>query len=228
MIDAVTAAPEVGSGITGWKFRFESAELRFLGKGAPADRDAPLPLSWLPAGVERARLQQVHGDTVREARRGACGEGDALVTNLPGLALEIATADCVPVMLASPVGLGGAHAGWRGVALAVVARTVERLGDPRAISAWIGPSIGGCCYEVEEDRARAVAAASPGVEVVAGRSGRGRPLLDLVTAVEGQLRRAGVERISTLRVCTRCHPDWLASYRRDGAGAGRNVALIWR
>jgi YfiH family protein len=226
-----TVAPELRDGVAGWSFPHDAARVLFLGRGTPPDRAASLPVSWLPAAVGRARLRQVHGDVVREAVSGAgggCGEGDALVTTGADLALEIATADCVPVLLASPAGLGAAHAGWRGVVAEVVTRTVERLGERRAISAWIGPAIGGCCYEVEEDRAALVAAACRDDRVVVGRTARGRPLLDLVTGVEGQLRRAGVERITTLRLCTRCHPEWLWSYRRDGAGAGRNLALIWR
>jgi len=57
---------------------------------------------------------------------------------------------------------------------------------------------------------------------------RGRPHLDLAAAVAAQLAAAGVEEIRSLGVCTRCHPEWLASHRRDGAGAGRNRAWILR
>ena len=93
-------------------------------------------------------------------------------------------------------------------------------------AAWIGPAIGVCCYEVGEEVADRVGAVG-GPEVV--RSGGGdRPHLDLARAVEYQLRRAGVESIERLGPCTRCSPRLLHSYRRDGAGAGRNLTYVWR
>jgi YfiH family protein len=223
-----TAPPAFGDGVHGWRFAERGATLLFLGRGTPRERDAPLPGVWLPAGVERARLAQVHGATVLAARAGRCGEGDALTGEAPGLALEIATADCVPVLLVGARRLGAVHAGWRGIAAGVVTAAVAAMGGDAPTSAWIGPSIGPCCYEVDEPVADAVAAAAPGAPVVARRSGRGRPVLDLVAAVEAQLADAGVARIESVDVCTRCRPEWLWSYRRDGAGAGRNMALIWR
>ncbi|KAB2958443.1 MAG: laccase domain-containing protein, partial [Thermoanaerobaculia bacterium] len=57
---------------------------------------------------------------------------------------------------------------------------------------------------------------------------RGRPHLDLPSAVAAQLGAAGVERIVHVDVCTRCRAEWLWSHRRDGEGCGRNLALIWR
>jgi len=180
----------------------------------------------VPAAVERARLRQVHGDAVREARRGVCGEGDALVTEARGLALEIATADCVPVAMLGVRGesLAAVHAGWRGIARGVVPRAVDALGG-RLQAAWIGPSIGPCCYEVGDEVALAVAAdSSPAVAL----HDRGeRPYLDLQAAVQAQLTAVGVEEIRRFDVCTRCHPELLWSYRRDGKAAGRNLLLAW-
>ena len=221
-------APELRDGVAGWTLSRDGVRFAFLGRGTPGERQAPLPAAWLPAGVGRARLKQVHGDAVLEARAGACGEGDALVSARTGLALEIATADCVPILLAGAHRIGAVHAGWRGIAAGVVARAVERFDEPGRLFAAIGPAIGPCCYEVEESVAEAVAVASPGAAVVARRSERGRPMLDLQAAVAAQLAAAGVTEIETLTACTRHHPEWLWSYRRDGAGAGRNLALVWR
>jgi YfiH family protein len=220
--------PALEEGVAFWRERAGDATILFLGKGTPREREAALPESIFSAKFARARLQQVHGATVREAGVGFCGEGDALVTATPGLALEIATADCLPVLLTGAGRIGAVHAGWRGIAAGVVPRALERLGEPRRLAARIGPGIGPCCYEVDEPVAAAVAAAAPGAEVIARRSERGRPVLDLALAVETQLRAAGVTDIRALDVCTRCHPGWLWSYRRDGAGAGRNLSLIFR
>jgi YfiH family protein len=219
--------PELKDGVALWRERSDGASILFLGKGTPREREAALPEAILSARIERARLKQVHGDSVREARGGLCGEGDALVSTSALLALEIATADCLPVLLAGNGRIGAVHAGWRGIAAGVVSRAVAKLGDAAALGAWIGPSIGPCCYEVDETVAGAVAAAAPGVAVVARRGERGRPVLDLALAVEAQLRAAGVADVRSIDVCTRCHPGWLWSYRRDGAGAGRNLSLVW-
>jgi YfiH family protein len=215
-------------GVHGWRCEIDGVSVRFLGRGTPAERDAPLPGSWLPAGVERGRLRQVHGDRVQEGRRGGCGEGDGLVTSAPRLALEIATADCVPILFAGDGRIGAAHAGWRGLVAGIVPATIARLGGGRGLRAFVGPAIGPCCYEVEEEVARSIAAASPGAEVIAARSTRGRPHVDVVAATVAQLARCGVEIVAQSTLCTRCRPEILWSYRRDGVGAGRNLALVWR
>jgi hypothetical protein len=142
------------------------------------------------------------------------------------LALAIATADCVPVALHDPEGrsLAAVHAGWRGIVAGVAARAVAALDAPRLI-AWIGPAIGPCCYEVGEEVAEAVASASDSTVV---RSAAGpRPFLDLQRAVAIQLRDAGIAEVQTFDLCTRCHPERLWSYRRDGRAAGRNYLLAW-
>jgi hypothetical protein len=111
----------------------------------------------------------------------------------------------------------------------VVAAAIGRLarhGAARETTAWIGPAIGPCCYEVGPEVARMVAAAGGAESVREGP--RGRPHADLAGAVERQLRAEGVTRIVSLALCTRCHPEWLWSHRRDGERAGRNLALIWR
>jgi copper oxidase (laccase) domain-containing protein len=90
----------------------------------------------------------------------------------------------------------------------------------------VGPAIGACCYEVgEEVAARVVAASAPEV-AVAGPAGR--PHLDLPHAARLQLAAAGVAEVIVLPRCTRCDEENLYSYRREGRRAGRNLAFIWR
>ena len=87
-------------------------------------------------------------------------------------------------------------------------------------TAWIGPTIGPCCYEVGEE----VAGQFPAEAVVPGPAGR--PHLDLVAAARLQLGSAG--EVRTVADCTRCEGERLYSFRREGRGVGRNVAFIWR
>ncbi|HWZ84800.1 MAG TPA: peptidoglycan editing factor PgeF [Thermoanaerobaculia bacterium] len=156
------------------------------------------------------------------------GECDALATALTGTAVVVQSADCVPILLAASAAVGAAHAGWRGSAKNVAASAVAALGRLGAraatLRAWIGPSIGACCYEVGGE----VAAQFAGDFVRAGCGGGYR--LDLRAVNAAQLVEAGVAReaISVHPGCTRCGGEAYASYRRDGAKAGRMIALIAR
>lgn len=193
--------------------------------------DLPGPVLWARQ-VHSARLLRVGGQSPASS---PCGEGDALLTSATDVALAVVTADCVPVLLAGARGVAAVHAGWRGLAAGIIGASVLAL---KPTEAWIGPSIGPCCYEVGEEVAAEVeraldagkSRAEPERESMKVRwPGRGsRPHLDLYRAAELQLLAAGVGKIQTHRICTRCHPQWLASYRRDGKGAGRNIALVWR
>jgi polyphenol oxidase len=214
--------PERLAGAAAWRGELAGARFLFLGRGAPP-RGGEWPAGLLPPGVARGWLTQVHSARALEGAPGSCGEGDALVVRRAALAATVAVADCVPVLLAGRAGVAAVHAGWRGLAAGVIAAAVERLGAVEA--AWIGPAIGPCCYEVSEEVATAVVAASaPEIR----RAGRGeRPHLDLAGAARVQLARAGARDITILRHCTRCRAEWLESHRRDGERAGRNLALIW-
>jgi copper oxidase (laccase) domain-containing protein len=132
----------------------------------------------------------------------------------------------VPIVIGTPDRVVVVHAGWRGVAGRIVDRALAELpSPPTAATAWIGPSIGPCCYGVGDDvAARVVAAAGAGC-LVAGTAGS-RPHLDLTTAVEFQLHAAGVLRVAAIRACTRCQ-GYLHSFRRDGEAADRNLTFGW-
>lgn len=196
----------------------------FVGKGGPSERELAIK-TLLPTGVLAAWLEQVHSATVLDATPGSNGQGDALITDRAGLALAIVTADCLPILVAGPTRIAAIHAGWRGLVAGIIPHTLQSLGE-RPESVWIGPAIGGRRYEVGTEVAAAIATASDLSVLRLGAAGR--PVADLPRAAEIQLRRAGVERIVQLPLCTFDSPDLLWSYRRDGADAGRNLALIWR
>jgi YfiH family protein len=179
--------------------------------------------------------KQVHGVAASTVRNPAppgqaanVGECDSLATDRPDVALVIQTADCVPILLSAPAAVGAAHAGWRGSAQNVAASAVAALRElgaaPRTLRAWLGPSIGPCCYEVGGE----VAAKFAGDFVRAGCSKGFR--LDLRAVNVAQLEAAGVPRtaISVHSACTKCGGERFASYRRDGERAGRMIALIAR
>ena len=214
----------------------------FSARGHAPEGD-PAPTAYLARRFARALgldgtpvhwATQVHGaDAVIRGRadRGTAenaGECDALATAEPGVAVVVQTADCVPVLLAGEGAVGAAHAGWRGSAKGVsgsAVKALESLGAaPPSLSAWIGPAIGACCYEVGGD----VAAQFAGEFVRRGCGGGF--LLDLKAANAAQLEAAGVPR-AAIRVhpaCTKCGGERFASWRRDGVRAGRMIALIAR
>ncbi|MEO8276141.1 MAG: polyphenol oxidase family protein [Thermoanaerobaculia bacterium] len=221
--------PETRAGLPGWEDRTTAAEVRFLGRSAAGSSAEAGVRAWIGESRHVARMHQVHGATVLDARPGDCDEADALMTDQPELALTVVTADCVPILLASASRIAAVHAGWRGFVGGVVAAALDRFTDRSEVVAWIGPAIGPCCYEVGEDVALPVVArSSPAVRSIGER---GRPHLDLGLAAEIELLRAGVSEVRRLTICTACHPQLLESYRRgkrEGRPAGRNLSFIWR
>jgi YfiH family protein len=171
-----------------------------------------------------ASLKQIHSSLslVADRREGCVGEGDALVTGEAGITVSIRTADCLPILLADPVGraVAAIHAGWRGTHAHIVTETIGRMrsefgSEAAKLVAAIGPGIGPCCYEVGEDVARLF-----GME----RAGR----LDLASANVSQLIDAGVPRdqIGVSGRCTFCDPVQFYSWRRDHDRAGRMISFI--
>jgi YfiH family protein len=159
--------------------------------------------------------RQVHGATVRRAP-GRGRPGDGLWTEAPGEPLLVFTADCLPVAIARINGarpaIAALHVGWRGLLSGIVQRGAAALGG--RLAAAIGPGIGPCCYEVGDDVARPFRGQfGPGVV----RDGR----LDLWSAAEQALRRAGVDEIHRTDLCTCCNPDLFFSHRRDRGSTGR-------
>ncbi len=182
--------------------------------------EAPQHLAW---------LTQCHSAAVRSASIGACGNGDGLWTEQPGLALSLVTADCVPIICCGERAVATIHAGWRGLVAGVIGATLAELPTPASqLDVWLGPAIGPCCYEVGEDVASLVAdATKEPIGNIATIDDPGRPHIDLHRAAECQLRRLGVERIHRIDVCTCCNADLLWSYRGCSAANGRNLTFAW-
>jgi YfiH family protein len=184
-----------------------------------------------PAALVRAR--QVHGRDVLRVTQPAdtlIGDADALVCDVPGLAIGVVTADCLPVLIATPSGaVAAAHAGWRGLAAGVLAATVAALREiapdvDRAI-AVIGPHVDASCYEVDEPVVRALAARFGDAANAAVRETRaGHGEIDLARLARLDLEAAGLssDRIAAIPdACTACDPERFYSFRRDGPRAGR-------
>lgn len=212
-----------------WAASDENVEIRFIGRG-PRRKRSELAHQVGDDGLALASLEQKHTAVCHVVTDDSIVPvGDALWTDCKGLALSVVTADCVPLLLAGSDGIAAVHAGWRGVVAGVVASALGQFREsPANLQAWIGPAIGPCCYEVGRDVAAEVSSASSPVVVSWPRGHVRRPHLDLALAVAVQLERLGVTSIERVPDCTRCREHLLWSYRREGPGKGRNLALIWR
>jgi YfiH family protein len=194
-------------------------------------------------GIPDGRLilmRQVHGDRIRVLDGdGPLPEGlpecDGVVSDQPGVALGIRTADCVPLFFVDRVRrvIGAAHAGWRGTASGIAAAMVEtftgrfssRRGDLFAV---IGPAIGPCCYQVDAPVFSAFSA-MPGADLfLRPCPEKGRWMADLSLANRLQIREAGVpsENIFSADLCTACRQDLFFSHRAGGGRAGRQINLL--
>ena len=189
-------------------------------------------------GAHLVTVYQVHGADAVTVRMPLSErpQGDALVTDHPGLALGILTADCAPVLLADRQAgvVGAAHAGWKGALAGVTDATVIAMtalgADPARIVAAIGPTIARASYEVDDAFLHRFAAADPANERFFADARAGHHRFDLEAYVAHRLALAGVGRIEAMGLDTYADPDRFYSYRRathrGEPGYGRQIAII--
>jgi YfiH family protein len=178
-----------------------------------------------------ASLRQIHSDKVLIVDRGGVfGEGDAMISNQPGITLTIRTADCLPILMADVRNraVAAVHAGWRGTVLEILPKTVQAMADCFGtglddLVVAIGPGIGHCCFEVGPEVAIQFAPLFP-----ERRDLDGRTKLDLVETNRRLLGRNGgrVGQLDASDLCSCCRADLFHSYRRDRESAGRMVSAI--
>jgi polyphenol oxidase len=176
-------------------------------------------------------VKQVHGTDVlivdRPVSGGQSFEGgwDALITDQPGLAVTVRTADCVPVLIHDPVhrAIAAIHAGWRGAVAGIVPKTIAALtrrfgSHASSLRMAVGPSAGSCCYEVDEPVLTKLRDVFPDWRLVVNGQRGPKGLLDLREFVRRQALMTGLmgAAIAVANVCTICHPSLFFSYRREG------------
>ncbi len=184
-------------------------------------------------------LTQVHGIAVAVVTAPhAPGDGpraDAMVTDRPGVALGIVTADCAPILFADQARgvVGAAHAGWRGAVAGVIEATVAAMRALGAtdIAAAIGPCIRQPSYEVGEDLYRAVLAADPdGARFFLPGHRAGHWYFDLAGHCARRLAASGVASIETLAADTLAEPERFFSHRRrtlaGGGPLGHQISIV--
>jgi YfiH family protein len=191
-------------------------------------------------GARLVTVHQVHSpDAIHAAAPWADGDrpqADAIVTDRPGLALGVLTADCTPVLLADARAgvIAAAHAGWKGALGGVVESTLalmEHYGADRGrVVAAVGPVIARKSYEVDEAFLRRFAEADPDNDRFFTPGREGHHQFDLEAYVLARLAAAGITRAEALGLDTYSDPERFFSYRRATHRAepdyGRQISLI--
>lgn len=151
----------------------------------------------------------------------AAPQGDAMVTDRPGIVLGVLAADCAPVLLADPVArvIGAAHAGWKGalggVVEAALEKMVERGAKRERIRAAIGPCIAQASYEVGPEFVSAFTATDPEHKAFFISSVRaGHSMFDLPGYLSNRLGKLGLAAVTVAGLDTAAEPDRFFSYRR--------------
>lgn len=189
-------------------------------------------------GAPAVFLRQVHGaEVLRLSPRWLQEEAppaDAAISTDPALGVAIQVADCLPVLFAAPGAVGGAHAGWRGLAAGVLERTLAALCEaaacePGEVQVWLGACIGAEAFEVGEEVMQACGGPASAYRYQPNAAGQPRWRADLVALARERLRERGVRALSGGHWCTLSEPSRFFSFRREqalGRPSGRMVAAI--
>ena len=178
-------------------------------------------------------MEQIHSPNVTEVTADMIGQGpieatDALLTTVPGIALVVLTADCVPVLLSDEQAgvIAAVHAGRMGARNGVIARTIARMEElgaiPAQIHALMGAAASGANYEVPDSMAADVESKLPGSRTTTAQGTAG---LDIRAGLTRQLLSLGVRNIDADPRCTVEDQNFF-SYRREGT-TGRQAGVIW-
>ncbi len=187
------------------------------------------------AGV--ALVDQVHGAEVIEVSApsgplATAGEADAVITAVPGVAVAVRVADCVPLLLTGAGAVGAVHCGWRGVAAGLAPKAVAALrallrreGGGEAIVGLVGPHIQAPAFEVGPEVVDGIVATGVAAARFAVRGRGDRWHVDLGEALRAQLEEVGVPTVHHGGCAT---SESFFSWRADGPTTGRQAGVIAR
>lgn len=161
---------------------------------------------------------------------------DAIVTSVRGIAIAVATADCVPIILydTEHQAIAAIHAGWRGTAQGIVRHTIDVMRQtigtyPTDVHAGIAPCIGIDAYEVGDEVIDAMRSVVSDINTISIRNkSTGEYHIDLAAANVEQLLSCGVEleHIEVCGICTYSNSDTFYSVRALGIDTGRFITGI--
>ncbi len=221
------------------KYPFAGNNLAFHVEDDPADVLQNHDLLSQHLDYQRSHLvhmRQIHSDIITVVKDDmhfeAPPECDALITNRPNIPLMVMSADCTPILLHDSVKsvIACVHAGREGALKHILPKTIHQMiaeygCDIRELRISLGPSIHGCCYEINDKIAHDVVEKG---YMSALRSEENRVFLDVNTILLIQLDALGVkkEHIEVIDECTSCHHDTYFSYRANAKKTGRIAGII--
>lgn len=178
-------------------------------------------------------LNQQHTTNVVHFNQACLGQtpADAVWTDQPNQVCAVMTADCLPILITNQAAslVAAVHAGWRGLADGIIARTLDVLPEhPSNLIAWIGPAISQAHFEVGQDVVEAFAVQEPslGHFFKPSRTESAKFYADLAGIADYRLKQLGVEQVFLSGRCSYSEPAEFYSYRRDGQ-TGRMASVIW-
>ncbi|KZK80572.1 Laccase domain protein YfiH [Pseudovibrio sp. Ad13] len=186
-----------------------------------------------PYQIHSAKALSVSAPFAEEDDRRA----DALVTNTPGLAIGILTADCGPILFADPDNrvIGAAHSGWKGAVDGILPNTVQAMqqlgANPSNITAVMGPMISQQAYEVgPEFVVRFLEQSQDNKRFFVPSQKPLHSMFDLPAFIKAQLDKLGLKDVIDLKLCTYADADRFFSYRRTTHNKepdyGRQISTI--
>lgn len=219
------------------KAPYESANLAFHVGDNPEDVVKNHDTLAQSLGYDRNRLihmRQIHSDRIiivdDTQSFDTPPECDALITNLTNTPLMVMSADCTGILIYDPLqkAIGALHAGRAGALNAILPKTIQAMSqafgtDRKDLHIVLGPSIGGCCYEINETIALECATKGYGLAL---RREDEKVFLDVNTILLEQLKGIGVENVEVVEHCTSCRSDEYFSYRADAQRTGRLAGVI--
>ena len=177
--------------------------------------------------------KQVHGENIEIIRdnKSFYDSTDAMISNRQNSLMLMNFADCTPIILYSKKDNAGAiiHAGWRGSALEITVKTVKKMNKeldikPENITALIGPSIGKCCFETNEDVFNNLIKDKSKTDLYEKKGNK--YFIDLKLLNYNQLVNIGVKNIDVCAYCTFCMSDIFFSYRKEKGITARHSAVV--
>jgi YfiH family protein len=159
-------------------------------------------------------------------------KADGLITDQHQIPIGVFTADCCPVLISNPKVVSATHAGWKSTLQNICSKTVSKYNDvfgitPDELTAFIGPCIGQCCFELGDEVYEMFISENPEWEQFFIKKGKWH--LDLRALNRFQLEKAGIpqNKIIDLDECTYCLQDKYFSYRRMKKRNGSMFSFIF-
>ncbi len=189
--------------------------------------------SFLSKGKDFVSVEQVHGTNIYRIAGTETGHqkdvrADAIICEVPDIAIGVLTADCVPIVLFDESGrIAAVHAGWKGLCAGIIKKVIKEflhIDNKEKVRAFVGPAIDVCCYQVGIEVSARFEDIYPGIVI----NRMGSNYLNLKQIVKMQLEEQGIlpENIYISPDCTSCLSELYFSYRKDGGKTGRQAALV--